>query len=105
MLTFPAVHAHLQRLLARCHVPSMAAERVVVNQLRICLRLLDVDGAASDLADAIRSIGALQPQLLRSLADRVGISPVAAPFAGRPGVGVDTLLLLLSSVRWPTAWA
>ena len=70
---WPPLHAHLQQLLASLQQPSLAAERAVVNQLRLCVRLAVVDSVRPDLMEALRSLTSLPACLLQSLADRISV--------------------------------
>jgi len=73
---WPSVHAHMRRLLDGVQEPNLAVERTVVNQLRLCLRLMasatpEEQQISADLMDALRQITLLPAPVLQSLADRI----------------------------------
>jgi hypothetical protein len=70
-IIWPPMHKHLQVLLSSAQAPSLAAERTVVNQLRLCLRLTPIEAVRTDLMEGLRSLTALPASVLQSLADRI----------------------------------
>ena len=70
-IIWPPLHQHLQMLLSSAQSPSLAAERTVVNQLRLCLRLTPIESVQADLMEGVRALTALPASVLQSLADRI----------------------------------
>jgi len=72
-LIWQPLHVHFQQLLQSIQYPSLSSERIVVNQLRLCLRLAPVDAINADLMEGVRCIPSLPASVLKSLADRISV--------------------------------
>jgi hypothetical protein len=48
-------------------------QRTVVNQVRLCLRLLPIESVRGDLFEGLRALTALPASVLKSLSDRISV--------------------------------
>ena len=67
------LHKHVMQLMSSLTAPSLAAERTVVNQLRLCLRLAPIASVNADLMEGLRALTALPSSVSQSLADRISV--------------------------------